>query len=65
MGRFKRGENEGLKGLPALVIRIFPYAGFQFYSNDKYRIQWKKYGYQTVRIKGIPAKSRQTHRRLK
>lgn len=44
-------KNEGFfqlwRGLPALVIRIFPYAGFQFYSNDKYRIQWKKYGYQT------------------
>lgn len=40
-------KNEGVlqlwRGLPALVIRIFPYAGIQFFSNDKYRLYWKDY----------------------
>jgi len=38
-------RNEGLsqlwRGFPSLVIRIFPYAGFQYWSNDFYRAKWK------------------------
>ena len=46
-------RNEGLsqlwRGLPSLVIRIFPYAGLQFWTNDFYRSKWKRGNYQSWR----------------
>ena len=41
-------RNEGFlqlwRGLPSLIVRIFPYAGVQFWGNDYYRRKWSKNG---------------------
>ena len=39
-------RNEGIgqlwRGGPALLLRIFPYAGLQYYCNDLYRDRWRR-----------------------
>ena len=46
-------RNEGLsqlwRGMPSLLIRIFPYAGLQYWTNDMYRSMWKERGVQSWR----------------